>query len=199
MRRSWARFLAVPTMAAGVVAGVVVAAPSAFAQTDTGGTVVVTVPYSYIAQLAKSGVVVSPLPLSELAFDNSTETATITFKVTGGDGDVSTFSGQVDLSGTLEAVDANHHSVNIAGLDLNLLNGDIEGTPAGTSTPIGLLDLAGNITFSAPVGATTETYDATQLLVDPQGAAYLNSALHSSAFVANENIGTIAATWSISD
>jgi hypothetical protein len=193
MRRSWARFLAVPTVAVGIAAGVTVAAPAAFAQSDTSGTVTVTVPLSYIAQLAKAGVVAFPVPLSELSVDKSAQTVTITFTVTGGNGDVSVFFGQVNLSGTIVIVNDQGTQVTLGSLDLNLANGVIEGTPAGSSTPVPLLDLNGNVGFS--VNGTSETYSASELDVDPAGAAYLNSALHSSAFVAGQNVGSLAASW----
>jgi hypothetical protein len=203
MRRSWARLLAVPAVAIGITAGVTVAAPAAFAQTDSAGTVAVTLPFSYIAQLAKAGVVVVPVPLSELSVNKSNQTVTITFTVTGGDGDIGTFSGQVDLSGKLRAVAVSRHAIHTAslkGLDLNLVTGDIDGTPAGTSTSVPLLDLAGNIAFSVTENtagtAYAETYSASDLTVDPAGAAYLDSALHTSAFVANGDTGgSMAASW----
>jgi hypothetical protein len=197
VRRSIARFLAIPVAAVGVMAGAAVAAPAAFAQTDTGGTVTVTVPLSYVLQLAEAGVVSFPVPLSELSVDFSTETATITFNVTGGDGDVNIFYGSVDLSGTLDIADANGNVVSVGGLDLNLENGDIEGTPAGSSTSVPLLDVNGNITYVT--GTTSQSYDASELTVDPAGAAYLNSALHTSAFVAGQDVGSLAATWGFSE
>ena len=200
-RRSWARLLAVPAVAIGITAGVTVAAPAAFAQTDTSGTVTVTVPLSYIAQLAKAGVVVAPVPLSELSVNKTNQTATITFTVTGGDGDVGTFFGQVDLSGKLAFASASHgiHTAVLSGLDLNITNGDIEGTPAGSTTPVALLDLNGNIAFSNTEntdGTYAETYSSDDLTIDPDGAAYLDSALHTSAFVANGDTGgSMAASW----
>jgi hypothetical protein len=197
VRRSIARALAIPVAAAGILAGVTIAAPAAFAQTDTGGTVTLTIPLSYIVQLAKAGVVSFPVPLSELSVDTTTETATVTFTVTGGDGDVRTFFGSVDLSGTIDVADANGDVVTVGSLDLNLENGDIEGTPAGSSTSVPLLDVGGNITF-AP-GETSQSYDASEMTVDPAGAAYLNSALGTSAFVAGQDVGSMAATWSFSD
>jgi hypothetical protein len=203
MRRSWARLLTVPAVAIGITVGVTVAAPAAFAQTDSAGTVAVTLPFSYIAQLAKAGVAVVPVPLSELSVNKSAQTVTITFTVTGGDGDIGTFSGQVDLSGKLVAAAVGRHRLHVAtlgGLDLNLVTGDIDGTPKGSSTSVPLLDLAGNIAFSDtsnPAGtAYAQTYSASDLTVDPAGAAYLDSALHTSAFVANADTGgSMTASW----
>jgi hypothetical protein len=203
MRRSWARLLAVPAVAIGITAGVTVAAPAAFAQTDSAGTVAVTLPFSYIVQLAKAGVVVVPVPLSELSVNKSNQTVTITFTVTGGDGDIGTFSGQVNLSGKLKAKAVSGHAVHtvtLRDLDLNLVNADIEGTPVCSKTSVALLDLAGNIAFSnTPNSAGTayaQTYSASDLTVDPAGAAYLDSALHTSAFVANADTGgSMTASW----
>jgi hypothetical protein len=202
MRRSWARLLAVPAVAIGITAGAAIVAPAAFAQTDSAGTVTVTVPLSYVAQLAKAGVIVVPVPLSELSVNSANQTATITFTVTGGDGDVGTFSGQVDLSGKLHYTAVSGHRVNtvpVRGLDLNLVNADIEGTPAGRSTPVALLDLNGSIAFNVTENADNtyaESISASDLTVDPDGAAYLDRALHTKAFVANQDTGgSMAASW----
>jgi hypothetical protein len=196
MRRSLARLLAIPVVSAGVLAGVAIAAPSAFASTDTGGTVAVTLPLSYIEQLAKAGVVSFPVPLSEASVNTSAQTVTVTFPVTGGDGDSRTFFGQVDLGGKLEVVSAKGKVVCLGDLDLNLANGDIEGTPAGSSTPVPLLDWAGNITYGT--GTTVQTLDISELTVDPAGATYLDNALRTNAFTAGQNVGSLTSSWDFS-
>jgi hypothetical protein len=196
MRRSLARFLAVPVVAAGALAGVAVAAPSAFASTDTGGTVTVTIPLSFIGQLAKAGVVEFPVPLSEASIDKTDQTATVTFPVTGGDGDIRAFFGSVDLGGKLVIASAKGKVVTLGSLDLNLENGDIEAVPAGSGTPVPLLDWAGSLTDNP--GTTSQGINTSELTVDPAGAAYLNSALRTSAFTAGQNAGSMAATWDFS-
>lgn len=203
--RSLARALAVPVAAVGIAAGAAVAAPAAHAQTvniDTSGTVAVTVPLSYVAQLAKAGIVEFPVPLSELSVDTSSETATVTFNVTGGDGDVSVFAGSLDLSGSVKVASVKGHLASLCGLQLDVHNGQIDGIPAGSSTPVVLLDLGGNVVSSATPSATTpfasaDTYSASELTVDPAGAAYLDSALHTSAFQAGQNVGSLSASWNV--
>jgi hypothetical protein len=204
--RSLARFLALPVVAAGIVAGAAVVAPAAAeAQTvnlDTSGTVTVTVPLSYVEQLAKAGIVEFPVPLSELSISTANETATVTFSVTGGTGDVSVFAGQVDLSGSVDIADANGNLLTLNGLELDVANGQIDATPAGSSTPVVLLDLGGGVSFSSTESTTnssafTDTYDANELTVDPAGASYLDGALHTSAFQAGQDVGSLAATWSL--
>jgi hypothetical protein len=203
--RSLARVLGVPVAAAGIVAGAVVAAPAAHAQTvniDTSGTVAITVPLSYVVQLAKAGVVEFPVPLSELSVDTSNETATVTFSVTGGDADVNVTFGELDLSGSVDVADVNGHAVSLGGLELDVANGQIDATPAGSSTPVVLLDLGGNVVSSSTASSTnplasSDVYDASELTVDPAGAAYLDSALHTSAFQAGQDVGSMSASWDV--
>ena len=204
--RSLARFLALPVVAAGIVAGAAIVAPAAAeAQTvnlDTSGTVTVTVPLSYVEQLAKAGIVEFPVPLSELSVSTANETATVTFSVTGGDADISVFAGQVDLSGFVDVADAKGKLVSLSGLQLDVSNGQIDATPAGSSTPVVLLDLGGSVSFTSTQSTTnasafTDTYDSSELTVDPAGASYLDSALHTSAFQSGQAVGSMAATWSL--
>ena len=206
-RRSLACALAVPAAAAGLAAGAAFAAPAAHAQTantdtDTGGTVAITVPESYIAQLAKAGVVEFPVPASELSVDHSSKTVTVTFTVTGGDADISVFSGSLDLSGTVDVAGVRHpHPVTLGSLQLDVFNGQLDATPAGSSTPVPLLDVAGNTSFTVTPGATSaaDTYSSDEMTVDPAGAAYLNSALGTSAFQAGQNVGTMSASWTVTN
>jgi Zn-dependent alcohol dehydrogenase len=204
MRRSVARLLAIPVVSAGVLGGIAVAAPAASAQTDTGGTVAITVPFSYIKHLAKAGVVEFPRPLSELSVNTTDQTATVTFTVTGGDGNVNVFLGSLDLSGSLVIIDVHHakghharvRKVAFDNLELNLQEGEIVGTPKGSTTVVPLLDVAGTIT-SVP-GNTTQSYNASELNVDPAGVSYLNSTLRTSVFNDTADVGSMAATWSFS-
>lgn len=204
--RSLARALAVPVAAVGIVAGAALAAPAAHAQTvsiDTSGTVTVTVPLSYIEQLAKAGIVEFPVPLSELSVDAASQTATVTFSVSGGDADVSVFYGSLDLSGSLEIAGIrSHHPVKLCDLQLNVATGQVEATPAGSGTPVVLLDLGGSVSFSSTVSSTnsnaySDVYDSSELIVDSAGASYLDSALHTKAFAAGQDVGSMAASWSV--
>lgn len=196
MKRSIARFLAVPVVSAGILAGVAVTAPSALASTDTGGTVTVTIPLGYLKQLAEAGVIEFPVPLSQAVIDKTDQTAVVTFQVTGGDGDARVFFGSVDVGGQLVIASAHGKEATLNSLNLNLENADIEGTPSGSSTPVPLLDLAGDI--SAVGGTTSQTVNASELTVDPAGASYLNGVLNTSAFTAGQNVGSLAATWDFS-
>jgi hypothetical protein len=202
-RRSFVRALAVPVAAAGLAAGAF-AAPAAQAQTvniDTSGTVTFTIPLSYVAQLAKAGIVVFPTPLSELSVNKSAKTATITTTVTGGDADVSVLYGALDLSGNLNFVHAQRpvKTASLGGLQLDIGNAQVDGTPKGSTTPVVLMDASGDITTSVTPGttSTTDTYASDQVVIDPAGAAYLDSKLHTTEFQAGQTVGTLSATWTV--
>jgi len=190
--RSLVRYLAVPVAAAGIAAAAALAAPvAANAATtdsnfDTGGTVAITVPLSYIVQLAQAGIIELPVPVSEISVSGPNETATVTFNVTGGNADVSVFRG---------------HFVALGNLQMDVSQGEIDGTPANSSTPVVLFDLGSDtFSFSAVSGdpnGFNDTFDSSAVTVDPAGASYLDSALHTSAFQAGQAVGTLAASWSI--
>ena len=190
-----------PVAAAIIAAGAAVAAPAAQAATgtsDTGGTVAITVPLSYVNQLAKAGVVEFPCPISDLTVNTTNKTATVTFTVTGGNADVSVFSGTLDLSGKLEIADANGNLVTLSNLQLDVGNGQLDGTPSGSSTPVVLLDLRANSSsVTKGTSSSTDVYDSSDLTVDSAAATYLNSALDTTAFQSGQQVGTLASSWTV--
>jgi hypothetical protein len=173
-----------------------VTAPAADASTDTGGTVAITTTFSYVAQLCGQGVAIVPLSPASTSADTSSQTVTVSFPVTGGDGDIAVFSGQVDLGGTLDVVNANNGDLlTMNDLQLNLQNGTIDGTPAGSSTSVPLFYPSGNIVVGG--SASSDSITASALDVDPTGATYLDSALGTSAFTAGQTIGTLSGNWTL--
>jgi hypothetical protein len=208
MRRSLTRALAIPVAAVGIIAaGAAIAAPAADAQTtvniDTSGTVQLTIPLSYVAQLAKAGVIGLPVPLSELSINKANQTATITWKVTGGDADVSVFSGAADLSGSFYYANVKPiRVVHLKSLQADIEDSELVATPKGSSTQVPLLDFSGDINFSftpstTNPNATIDTYSSDDVVVDPAGAAYLDSKLDTNAFTAGQTVGTLSATWTV--
>jgi hypothetical protein len=205
-RRSLARALAVPVAALGIAAGAF-AAPAAQAQTtniDTSGTVALTISLSYLAQLAKAHVIVFPTPLSELSVNKTNHTATITTTVTGGDADVSVFVGSLNMSGKIHFVRFCRAAkkATLGNVQLDIGDADLVATPAGSSTPVVLLDVSGDVAFAFTPSPTnplsaTDTYSSDQLVVDPAGAAYLDSTLGTKAFKAGQTVGSVSATWTV--
>jgi hypothetical protein len=199
VRRSLVRFLAIPVAAAGLTSTAVLAASPAFADvTDTGGSAAITEPFSYIAHLAKAGVVEVPLPPAKISVDKTAQTVTTTFPGAGGNADATTFSGALNLGGTVKILSIRGKIVTLTNLQLSLDSSAIVATPKGSTTPVTLLDLSGGVTVTVtpnPDGTNTEAVAATDLTVDPAGAAYLDTALHATAFQAGDDVGSLSATW----
>jgi hypothetical protein len=194
MRAFLKRAAALPAAALGAVALVGMGAGAAHA-TVASGSVTLTINGSFIASLAKAGVVVVPQNEASVTFTPSTDTVAITYTATGGTASLVSFSGVVDYSGSILGFSCRGKSVDLSSLMFDLTNGVFDGkTGAGAETP--LVDLSG--TQSGDISGTTQTYNASDLTIDAAGAQLLDTALHTSAFVAGTDIGSFAATWTTS-
>ncbi len=118
----------------------------------------------------------------------------VDYAATEGNADISTFSGTISYSGGLCGFDLNGKHVELSSLLFDLGDTQFDGATA-TSGEVPLVDLAG--TQAGNINGTTETYSASSLTLDPAGAAFLNSALGTSAFVSGESVGSFSATWVI--
>jgi hypothetical protein len=206
VRRSLVRYLALPAAAAGLTSLGVFAAAPAFAQTitDTGGSAAVTEPYSYIAELASQGIVEAPTGKGvSVSNDSSAQTVTATFTATGGDADTTTLSGALNVGGKLIIAHIikgkRVRYVELTHLAVSLDADAIVGTPKGSKTPVSILDIGGDVVTSGSPTSGTETLTADDLSVDPAGAAYLNKALNTQAFVSGETAGSLSATWTLTE
>ena len=196
MRAFTKRAVALTAIGAATSAAVLISAGAASAATVTGGTITLTINDSYVAQLAKAGVVLVPQDAASVTYDNTADTISITFTVSGGTGSLDNYAGAVDASGSVLGFSFDHgvHFVSLSSLNFNVLNDSFDGTPSGGSdTPV--LDLNGDI--AASINDPDQSISADQLTIDPAGAALLNSALGTNAFSANENIGTFSAAWTV--
>jgi hypothetical protein len=196
VRRSVARLLTIPAAAAVATGTFLAAASPAFADvTDTGGSATITQPFSYIAQLDNAGVGQKAISPATKLVDKTNKVVNFTFPVTGGNADASKLGGTLNLGGSVK-VESPKGSVTLTNVTYSMDSETISATPAGSSTPIALLDLGGAIVVN-PNG-TSQSVTASELDVDPAGAAYLDSALHTSAFVAGQNAGSFSASWTVS-
>ena len=186
------RAVALPVAALSAVALTGIVAGTAHAAAVTSGSVTLSVNSSFLAALAKHGVVVSPHHASSVTTANGQ--VSVTFAATGGDANVSTFSGTIATSGSLCIRDLKTgRGVNLSALLFDLGDAQWDGQPSVAVGEEPLVDLAG--TQSGNINGTTQTYVASDLTLDAAGAAYLDSALHTSAFVAGTDIGSFSATW----
>lgn len=188
------RAVAVSVAVAGAVALAVTTASTANAVTITSGTGTLTVNQSYLLNLAKQGVIAVPTQAQSVTYSSAARTVTVVYAATGGDADVSSFSGEVDYSGGLTFLNGeNGKHVSLTGLNFQLIFDSFGGTANDGTTPT-VLDAAGH--HVATVSGSTQSFGASDLEIDPAGADYLNSVLGTSAFHGGDQVGTFATTYS---
>ena len=195
MRAFTKRAVALTAIGVATSAGVMFSAGAASADV-TGGTITLTINDSYIAQLAKAGVAIVPQGAASVTYDTTAKTVSITFTVDGGSGSLDNYAGTVETSGSVLAFscDKGLHTVSLGSLNFNVLFDTFDATPTGGSdTP--LLDLNGDV--SATINDPAQSIAADQLTIDATGAALLNADLHTTAFTADENIGSFSAAWTV--
>ncbi len=194
MRNSARRAIALPVAALSAVALTGIAAGTASATTVTSGSVTLNVNVTFLEALAKYGVALAPSGYSSVSSTSSQ--VSVTYAVTGGDADVSTYSGSLTASGSIRAFDVRtKKSTEISALLFDLGDAQFDGQTATSGGEEPLVDLAG--TQSGNINGTTETYLAGDLTLDAAGAADLNAALGTTAFASGEDVGSFSASWVI--
>jgi hypothetical protein len=176
------RWASLGTLGAGLAIAAAFAlstANSALADASDGtGTSVITFNTKFLSHLASWGIAV--IPENPATSSDAAGYDHFTFTVTGGNGSDSNFSGDVSLGGGLTFIDGiTGAAVHFTSLELNYYNGDITGIPEGSTSPVAIADISGSLTSNNGTGE--ETFSASQLALDPQGAAFLNSALKSTS------------------
>src|SRR5882757_3747375 len=180
---------------AGATALVIASAGSASADTvATGGSTVISVPATTVAAAARAGIVAAPTKPATVKFNKTTKAFDTSFPVTGGDADVPTFTGTLEHGGKIVIANCKKRKfATISQLNLDLVTNVISGIVTGSKDPVALFDLAGDGSFS--VDGPTQTYSATELDVDPAGAAALDAALKTTFFNGGQNIGSFTTTF----
>jgi hypothetical protein len=143
---------------------------------DGTGSATITFSTRFLTHLAQSGIVI--IPESPATSSDTNGADTYTFTVTGGNGTDTNFTGDVDLGGALTLIDGiTGEVVHLTDLQVDYYDGAITGVPEGTTKPVFLFDISGALATNNSTGQ--ESFSASQLTLDPQGAAYLNTALKS--------------------
>jgi hypothetical protein len=185
------RFAILPVTALGALALVGVGAGAAHAAI-TAGSVTLTFSDSFTDTLRAAHVHITESGAASVT-NGPDHTLNITYSATGGTASLVSFSGVVDFSGGLTFTQSRtKDSADLGGLEFDLTNGVFDVAPAaGGETP--LLDLGG--TQFGNVSGAVQSYSASELALDPAGAAWLNSALGTTAFTAGAVVGSFSATW----
>ena len=179
-------------------AGLVALTPVAANAAVSGGTVTLTVSSTFISQLAHSGVALVPKNAASVTYNSTTGNVTITYTATGGDATLVNSAGTVTYSGGILgfSCDGGIHTVSLSGLQFDLTAAQFDGATS-TSGETPLVDLAGN-QFGLINADGSQTYSSSDLVVDAAGAALLDSALHTNAFTAGQDVGSFTTTWTVS-
>lgn len=191
-------------LGAGLITATAVALSSsavAFADTtDTGGSATVTIPRADLVALGKLGVMILPGapatgsyvqgPSNFKSFEN------ITTPVTGGTGEVSNFSGIVQMGGSLVLVNTAHsQTVTITGLQLNFFTGALQGIINGAPHHTTIAWVSG--TLSSSSGGGSETFSCTQLITAGTGVSAINAALGAKVLIKGIDLGAFTTTYTV--
>ena len=188
-------------LGAGVISAAAIAlsaaAPAVADTADTGGTAALSVPRAVVVGLAKSTIIMLPGGPGSAGYGSGAET--FSMPVTGGTGEVSNFTGVVDLGGTLIVINSKAgHTVNITDLQLNLFTGALTGVLPGGTAHTALAYLNGDLSTSSDPGPpATESVSSTEVDMSAKLARALNTALNAKAFVKGTNLGAFTATFDV--
>jgi hypothetical protein len=192
MRGPTKRAILTPVVVASALG--LIAAGAGIAQAGVAsGTATLTVNTSFLAQLAKSGVAFVPQDYASIAYNASAGTVAVTYNATTGDASLVQFAGTISYTGGLFGFSLNGRTVEFSSLLFDLTDTQFDGQASAADGEVPLVDLAGS--QSGNINGLTQTYSASGLAIDPAGAAYLDSALHTEAFVAGQQVGSFSTTW----
>jgi hypothetical protein len=178
----------------------VLASGPALADTaDTGGTGALSVPTAVVVGLANANIVMLPGNPTSSSFDPVAGADTVTMPVTGGNGEVGNFTGNVAYGGSLVFINAKAgKTVIITSLRLNFFTGAITGVFQGGTTHTALGYINGNMsTSSNPGPPATETFSTDEVDLSGKAAKALNTGLATTVFERGINIGAFTTTFDV--
>ncbi|MGW4809740.1 hypothetical protein [Kitasatospora sp. NPDC004272] len=182
---------------AAAVAGLALAATAASATSATAapvaGSAVIHESNSFFQQAAQAGIVAVPLPTATAGYDAASGLSA-SFPVTDGNGVLSNFFGGVSLGGGLLFVDARTGSaVSFHKLGFAFDSWSVTAVPDGSTTPVALFDPAGNNSITKT--GSTQNLAADALVLNAEGAQYLDGKLHTTFFTEGQDIGSFTLSY----
>ncbi|MER5863048.1 hypothetical protein [Kitasatospora sp. NPDC002040] len=156
------------------------------------GTAVIREDSDFLRRSAEAGIFVLPLPPGTAAYDSAAGFSG-SFPVTGATGVLREYYGNVQLGGSLLAVNVRTGKTALfQQLAFDVDNWQLTGVPLGGTAPVGLLEPTES-TVAVSGGANSLTSSA--LTVDAEGAQYLDTKLGTSFFTAGSRIGSFALNY----
>ncbi|MFF8770049.1 hypothetical protein [Kitasatospora sp. NPDC015120] len=193
MSRTSARLAAVATAVVLATTGAATSASSAVAATPATGSAVVNESNTFLVNSLSAGVMVFALPTATGSYDSATGLSA-SFPVTGGSANLPAYYGDVQLGGGLLFINLRTgKSAVFKDLSFSVTTWQITGIPQGGTTPVALLDPAGDTTVSG--NAAASSLQASDLQVDEEGAKYLDTKLNTTFFTAGQSVGSLSFTF----
>jgi hypothetical protein len=201
MRITFGRKSRLATLGAGLLTAAVVAVsgsgPALADTTDTGGTASLSVPVAVVAGLANASIVMLPGNPASSSFASGANT--VTMLVTGGNGEVTNFYGNVNFGGSLVFINAKAgKTLTISDLKLNFFTGAITGVFSGGTTRTALGYFSGSMSTSTDPGPPiSETFSADEVDLSGKAAKALNTGLATTIFKRGIIIGAFTTTFAV--
>lgn len=171
---------------------------AAYTFTVTGGTATVDMTKSYIANMAANDIKI--VPVNTILVDSSPATYTITtWNLNGGQVDSCRCAGTVHLDGgSLVDNTVTGGQLNLTDLRFDIAANTLDYTLQEPSGPVVIhaLDLAGDESWSRGAGGAL-TFSASEMFVDPNAAAAMDSALSTNAFTDTGLFGSFTTTFTV--
>jgi hypothetical protein len=203
MRITFGRKSRLGALGVGLLAGAAVAVsasgPALADTTDTGGTAALSVPTAVVVGLANANIVTLPGNPASSSFDPTVGADTFTMPVTGGNGEVTNFYGNVNFGGSLVFINAKAgKTVTISDLKLNFFTGAITGVFSGSTTRTALGYFSGSLSTNKDPGPpVTETFSADEVDLSGKAAKALNTGLATTIFKRGAIIGAFTTTFTV--
>ncbi|MEV4561089.1 hypothetical protein AB0K51_29400 [Kitasatospora sp. NPDC049285] len=179
--------------AAGLALVATAASATAASATPASGNAVIRESNTFFQQAAEAGIVAVPLPTATAGYDATTGLSA-SFPVTDGHGSLPEFYGNVQLGGGLLLVNAKTgYAASFHQLAFSIDSWQLTAVPDGSTTPVALFDPAGDNTVTR--SGTTQSLNAASLVLDADGAQYLDTKLHTGFFTAGQSVGSFAVTF----
>ncbi|MFJ8039636.1 hypothetical protein ACIRBX_03860 [Kitasatospora sp. NPDC096147] len=157
------------------------------------GSAVIREDGDFLRRSAQAGIFVIPLPPGTPAYDSAAGFSA-SFPVTGATGVLREYYGNVQLDGSLLAVNLRTgRAVVYRQLAFDIDSWQITGVPAGGTAPVGLLTPSGDSTVSVAGGVSSLT--SAGLTVTTEGAQRLNQQLATDFFRADVKVGSFALSY----
>jgi len=166
---------------------------------DTGGTGSLSVPIAVVVGAANANIVMLPGTPATSSFDPTAGTDTVTFPVTGGNGEVSNFFGTVHYGGSLVFINSKTgKSVVVTNIQLNFFTAAVTGQFPGSTHQTALAYNHGVMsTSSNPGPPATETFTTDQINLSTKAATMLNTGLGTKVFHHGIDIGGFTTTFDV--